>query len=88
MIKVPITKRARTYGYVIWTSKTEATIEDFFRGKQTVHLTLNGNNLGPKNISYAYRRLSLGVSKMKAISEKHTVFLLSLSGNKLKITTK
>lgn len=89
MIELPITPRARTYGYIFWQKKMEDEIISAFKGKETVTVMLNTKNIGEKSVSYKYRRLSLGPTVLsREIPEDHTIFCIKLRGSTLSVSTK
>lgn len=86
-MKVDITKGARKFGYLIWTSKINDDFERLFQGKNKIMVRLNGFDLGEKNIDRKYHRISLGYKFTRALSKKHTAFSITLKNDILEVTT-
>ncbi len=73
-MNIKITKGARQYGYLIWNSQIEETIEEMLRGLDSVPVKFNGFILGEKRIDWKYHRISLGYKLTRALSPDQTMF--------------
>lgn len=51
-MKLKITKGARQFGYLIWSSKTEAEMEKMLQKKDEIKVSLNSFDLGEKHIDH------------------------------------
>ena len=78
-IKIPITNRARKYGYLIWPKKKEDKLKKLIGDKDKITVTLNGYMLGTKNIGWKYCRISLGPQQTKGISVQANSFHLKIT---------
>lgn len=86
-MKIPITKAARQYGYLIWNSKTEPEIEKIFKGLDKVKVIFNNFNLGEKKIDRRYHRLSLGYKLTRALPIDHTIYEIKMNDDGLEVTS-
>jgi hypothetical protein len=84
-MKIPITKGARQYGYLIWNSKLDADIEKLLSGFSTVNVKFNGFILGEKNIDRKYHRISLGYKLTRALPPAHDTFSVSYINGVLEV---
>jgi hypothetical protein len=57
---VPITDRARKFGYLIWPSAADQDLRALLGDSQTVALCFQGVDLGNKTVDWKHRRISLG----------------------------
>ena len=76
-VRIPITSRARTYGYVIWPKALDAEIRQVLRDDGEVKVVFEGSDLGSRTVAWKYRRFSVGPSHTRDLSESLSVFELS-----------
>jgi len=86
IIKVPITKSARQYGYIIWNKRHNPQIEKLLLGTKSIPVHFNKLNIGKKNIDWKYHRISLGWGLTRPLSEKIKIFVLTIDNNILKVS--
>lgn len=78
-LKIPITKSARQFGYVIWPPHLNDKVDAFLRGASQVHLYFMGADLGQKNVDWKYRRISIGYRWTRRLSTDVSEYVLSLA---------
>ena len=76
-LKVPITNRARQYGYFIWPAKQDEEIKRVFRGVSKIDVWFESSYLGEKNIDWRNRRVSLGPRQTRSVAPESSVYLLT-----------
>jgi hypothetical protein len=59
-VSIPITERARKYGYIFWPAALDEKMQEFFQDVSTVNLVFQGAEHGEKNVDWAHRRISIG----------------------------
>lgn len=78
-IKIPISKSARQYGYVIWPPQLNKKMESFLDGAPKVRLVFMGADLGEKNVDWKYRRISVGYRWTRRLSNDISEFVLAIT---------
>ena len=87
VLSIPITERARKYGYIIWSHKMDTQIRGLFDGCDTIDVVFENVRLGPKRIDWKYRRISVGPVQTRRISPSATVFgMRSLGSGSVEVT--
>lgn len=86
-MELKITKGARQYGYLIWNSKTEESVEEMLQSRNFIHVRFNGFDLGEKHIDWKYHRISLGYKLTRALSPDHTMFSVICKDGFLEVTS-
>lgn len=76
-MQVPISKRARQYGYVIWTKAVDQALEDLLGETPKIAVTFSSEDLGTKRVDWKYRRISVGRSRTARIDSDASTFVLS-----------
>jgi hypothetical protein len=76
-IEIPITARARTYGYIIWGKKQAEAMDLFIGNSETVDITTADNVQKAKRVDRKQKRISLGYRFTNSIDKKHNVFVLT-----------
>jgi hypothetical protein len=74
---LPFSKRAFKYGYIFWKKSQDDLVQKFFGDITTVKIWFNNSYLGEKKVDWKYRRISLGYSKTRRLSDKLTEFVLT-----------
>lgn len=64
-----ITKSARQFGYVIWSSKTDDSMKELIGDCSEVSVFFNGLYLGVKSVDWKYHRISVGYRFTRALPE-------------------
>lgn len=80
-IDLPITDRAREYGYVFWDKKTDQMLRDFLGERDSVSVWFNSTFIGERKIDFKYRRISVGYRFTRGLPLKFTKFVLELDMN-------
>ena len=87
-VSVPISERARRYGYVVWPKKLDEDIKRLVAGQETIGVVFNDSDLGKKRIDWKYRRISVGPSRTRSITPTDNTFvLLLLDDGRLEVRT-
>lgn len=84
-MKLTITKSARQFGYVIWSSKTDASIKDLLGDRSEVMVYFNGLSIGVKAVDWKYHRISIGYKFTRALPETAKVYNLKFSNEILEV---
>ncbi len=82
---IPITKGARKFGYVIWTSRLNKQVDTFLNATSQVHLYFMGADLGEKRVDWKYHRISIGYRWTRRLPMKVSKYILTFTkrGNEL-----
>lgn len=80
-----ITKSARQFGYVIWSSKTDALMKQLIGNRSEVLVSFNGLSIGVKSVDWKYHRISMGYKFTRALPETARVYKLSFHDNVLEV---
>lgn len=74
-MRLEITNRARTYGYLIWTKRQDAEVARLFSvHRDVVQVYLNDTFLGVKRIDWKFRRISLGYKYTRSLPDSARYF--------------
>ena len=84
---VPISDRARKYGYMIWPKSADQDVQALMSEIQKVKVSFNGSDLGEKRVDWKHRRISIGPSQTRSVSETAKSFRVEFSGHGLSIVT-
>lgn len=76
-LEIPISSRARQFGYVIWPISLDQEVSKVLDGADAVDLWLDSSFLGHKNVDWKYRRISLGYRQTRALPPSVKVFVIS-----------
>lgn len=74
--EIPITDRARQYGYMIWPKTLEPDIKHLLAGADRISVVVEGKPLGEKRIDWKYRRISIGPKISQTIPETSERFVI------------
>jgi hypothetical protein len=80
---VPISPRARKYGYVIWPSRLDQDMRSLLGEAQTAQLIFEGHERGTKKVDWSRRRISVGSSQTRKLTETAKEFVLVSNNGKL-----
>ena len=80
-LKIPITKSARKFGYIIWNKRTDPDIKKILGELETVNVYFNGLFLGRKKVDRTYFRISLGYKFPRALPLEASYYILNLEDN-------
>lgn len=86
-MKLPITKSARQFGYVIWSSKTEPEVKKILDNRSEIAVSFNGFSIGVKSIDWKYHRISIGYKFTRALPINAAFYSLARNGEVLEVTT-
>jgi hypothetical protein len=78
-LKIPITKSARQFGYIIWPPSLNERMNIFLGGAPQVHLIFMGADLGKKNVDWKYRRISIGYRWTHRLPDEVSAYILVLA---------
>lgn len=84
-MKLVMTKSAKQFGYLIWNKKNNDEMERLLEGHETVHVNLNGFDLGEKNVDRKYHRISLGYKLTRAFPKSHNMYLVTKNNDVLEV---
>lgn len=84
-VTLAITKSARKFGYVIWSSKTDLEIRTLLGNESEVFVFFNGLSLGMKSIDWKYHRISIGYKFTRALPDTAKMFNLSFCNGVLEV---
>lgn len=76
-VAIPISERARKYGYVIWPKKLDADVRALLGNVDTLTVVMDGRPLGRKRVDWKYRRISVGQSITRDIDPGRSSFDLT-----------
>lgn len=76
-VRVPITNRARRFGYVIWSKQLEQDVERVLQGADRVAVCFMGDDAGEKRVDRKYRRISVGRRRTGALPSSAEMFVLT-----------
>jgi hypothetical protein len=76
-ICIPISARARKYGYVIWTKKQDDDVRKLLDNREVVTVVFEDADLGKKRVDWRYRRISVGPSQTRQLDPQTLSFELS-----------
>lgn len=82
---VPISDRARKYGYLFWPKTADADMRALLSGAQTVELSFNGAAAGTKTVDWKHRRISVGPKLTREMPETAKSFVLDFQAPKLTV---
>lgn len=71
-LRVTIPDRTRKFGYLYWRERQDIDAKTFFGTKTSVPVVLGGLFIGMKSVDFAFRRISLGPNKVRAIPKTAT----------------
>ena len=80
-----ITKSARQFGYIIWSSRTEPEIRKLLGDRSEIAVTLNGFSIGVKKIDWKYHRISIGYKFTRALPSSVQTYSLSRHDDTLEV---
>lgn len=83
---IPISKRAKEYGYVIWHKGQDSMVRALLADKQRFRVFLQGSDRGEKNVDWAHRRISIGYKWTRQLPENATNYHLEVRGTELHVT--
>ena len=83
---IPISKRAKEYGYVIWHRTQDAEVKTLLSDKTSFRVFLQGSDRGQKNVDWNNRRISLGYKWTRQIPDNLENDPLKVRGAELHIT--
>lgn len=86
---IPITKRAREYGYVIWKKNNDLQMRQLLGKREEISVILFGGKHGTKRVDWKYGRISIGYRWTRQIEEEKINFILRINRRgELEITCK
>ena len=76
-IRIPISARARKYGYIIWAKKQDEDVRKLLPNQEGVTVVFEDSDLGKKRVDWKYRRISVGPSQTRRLDLRASSFELS-----------
>ena len=76
---VPISDRARRFGYFIWPKGADAEMRALLSDVDSMRVSFEGIDIGSKRIDWARRRISLGQSQTRRVPETAKNFVLEVN---------
>jgi len=76
-LTIPISERARHYGYVIWSKKMDYEVRSFLGKMNKAEVWFESSLLGEKNIDWKYRRISIGYARTRKLPLDVKEFVLN-----------
>ena len=83
---VPISDRARRWGYLIWPHAMDAEMHTLLGDAASVAVRFGEAELGSKTVDWMRRRISLGPRRTRAIPDPASTFVLEHDTGTLRIT--
>ncbi len=80
-----ITKSAHQFGYIIWSSKTDALMKELIGNRSEVTVYFNGLSIGVKAVDWKYHRISIGYKFTRALPESAKVYNLAFHDDILEV---
>lgn len=81
-VRLPITARSRSYGYLIWTKSEDEKMKQLIGNRDNLRIFLCGNDLLEKRVDWKYRRISLGYKHTRRLPEAATWFVVIFDQSK------
>lgn len=78
-MRIPITKSARQFGYIIWPPQLNKQMDTLLGGAPRVHLIFMGADLGEKNVDWKYRRISVGHRWTRRLADNVSEYILTFA---------
>lgn len=83
---VPISNRARKYGYLFWPKAADDGMRALLSDVQKLELSFNGAEASTKTVDWKRRRISVGTKLTRAMPETASSFVLDFQNPKLNVT--
>lgn len=77
-LRIPITERARRWGYIYWRMQQHEEVKKFLRNAPTVAIWLNDSYLGEKRVDWNNHRISIGPGKSKKLNQNVSIFKITI----------
>ena len=78
-LRLPISDRARKYGYIFWKKKEEKQVRKFLGDRNDVDLFFFDEHLGNKRVDWKIRRISVGSKRTRNLPAKFKNFVLKFN---------
>lgn len=75
-LTIPIYERSRKYGYIFWKKQMDTEVQSFLCNLDKAEIWFENSFLGEKKIDWKIRRISIGYSRTRVLSNKVNDFLL------------
>ena len=75
-IVIPITRRARTYGYIIWRKKDDEVMGQLLGNNEVLEIEVANTVQKRKHVDRKQRRISLGYRMTQSFDKHHTEYLI------------
>lgn len=77
-VVIPISKRARAYGYVFWPASEDPAVSRLLEGHDAVEVEFCGTSVGRKAVDRKHRRISVGRRRTSQLEARVTSFRLRM----------
>lgn len=84
-VRVPITDRARRFGYLFWPASEDVAVERLLGDSTHVEVEFCGEPLGRKRVDRKHRRISVGTRQTARLPDDAREFRLRLGGGRLSV---
>jgi hypothetical protein len=84
-MQIPITERARRFGYLLWSKKMEDEVRALLKERDEVQLIFNGADHGTKNVDWRFRRISIGYRWTRMIPEQKQTYKVTFRDGALHV---
>ncbi len=79
VLEIPITGRARKYGYIFWSAVQDSEVEKFFGKVTNIDLWFENSYLGKMRIDWQHRRISVGWSRTRPLGANINTYNLKFN---------
>lgn len=86
-MKIPITKSARRFGYVIWNGHTETQFKDEITSENSIPVRINKINLGEKKIDWLRHRIYIGYGITRGLDPSQLYYVLEAVDGIMEVST-
>lgn len=76
VVRIPISERARRYGYVIWPKSQDDEVKKLIPDQEIIVVSFDNRDLGKKRVDWKYRRISVGSSHTRTLGKEISDFEL------------
>lgn len=83
IVKLPLTKTGRKYGYIMWKKRNDDEIKNLFDGKKSIDLKFTSILQKKKNIDWKRRRIGITYRLTRSIAKEFTCLKLYRIGDNL-----
>lgn len=78
---IPISDRARRFGYIIWPKALDEEVAKTLRDKARIRVVFEGLDVGEKSIDWKHRRISVGPRRTRTLATTASVFQATINAD-------